>query len=820
MSNQLAQLRQFIATHYGMDDLHTLCFDLGIDFDELSEGGKTAKVRELLLLMGNQHRYDDLLAQLEVDRPEPFHQADFDTSPETVAALYEGLPTLRKPGFQTDRDLRDRFNMLRNVETTWIDGFLKQSLHMEILKLTHTYQAEAVSRSWGIALRQPGQENYPLPVEKPLREVFDDYGRRLLILGAPGSGKTITLLQLAQQLIQEAFDQPGLPIPVVLNLSSWAQKREPLEDWAVEEMFTQYQVARRISQAWVEEGQLLYLLDGLDEVAEAQREDCLIAINRFLEEHSAEIVVCSRTEDYERLSHRLNLSIAIQIEPLTNEEIEHYLSQDELGLTAVKNTLETDSDLYELAQSPLMLSIMTLAYRNITPEALKPLDSLEARHRHLFSHYVESVFIRRPLSDTDRFNQNQAFNWLTNLARNMQDNNQSIFHIENMQPSLLPVGKYRLYKAGVGLIGGLIIGLLGLVYGWGWPFWLSGGISVAIGVGASATLHNRWSRFVVGGLISWLAVGLIFSFGLFLGRSSNRDLSYLVLTYGGILVFGLIAGTFSGATGAIISYMKLIENVQTLSFSRPTGRELVNGIGRGTIFGMSSGLIFGLIVGLLVLIFLLLFLTEANEISGMPNDEILDTLIRFFAGLSGLSYSQSSNLIIGFSTLVLVLMAGLGAGLIFGLIVGLFGGVFGGLSSMIKPRSTVETLRPNEGVRNSFKNAIRFTLPLGIMAFLIIWVLDRANNIILFPLTILILSIVFLYFGGAAILHHVLLRLFLSHYKIFPLRIVSFCDEMTNRILLRRVGGGWIFIHRYLLEYFASLHQESESNKDSIRTNI
>jgi hypothetical protein len=31
---------------------------------------------------------------------------------------------------------------------------------------------------------------------------------------------------------------------------------------------------------------------------------------------------------------------------------------------------------------------------------------------------------------------------------------------------------------------------------------------------------------------------------------------------------------------------------------------------------------------------------------------------------------------------------------------------------------------------------------------------------------------------------------------------------MIDRLLLRRVGGGYIFIHRTLMEYFASLSEE------------
>ena len=39
-------------------------------------------------------------------------------------------------------------------------------------------------------------------------------------------------------------------------------------------------------------------------------------------------------------------------------------------------------------------------------------------------------------------------------------------------------------------------------------------------------------------------------------------------------------------------------------------------------------------------------------------------------------------------------------------------------------------------------------------------------------------------------------------------RVVPFLDHSTERIFLRKVGGGYIFIHRLLQEYFASLYEE------------
>jgi hypothetical protein len=43
-----------------------------------------------------------------------------------------------------------------------------------------------------------------------------------------------------------------------------------------------------------------------------------------------------------------------------------------------------------------------------------------------------------------------------------------------------------------------------------------------------------------------------------------------------------------------------------------------------------------------------------------------------------------------------------------------------------------------------------------------------------------------------------------------PLNYVRFLDCAAGRIFLRKVGGGYIFVHRLLLEYFASLEPEEE----------
>src|SRR5436309_12964174 len=59
--------------------------------------------------------------------------------------------------------------------------------------------------------------------------------------------------------------------------------------------------------------------------------------------------------------------------------------------------------------------------------------------------------------------------------------------------------------------------------------------------------------------------------------------------------------------------------------------------------------------------------------------------------------------------------------------------------------------------------------------------------------------------GGWACLRHYVLRLLLWRSGAMPWNYPRFLDSAAEQILLRKVGGGYIFVHRLLLEYFASL---------------
>ncbi|MEM1281221.1 MAG: serine/threonine-protein kinase [Cyanobacteria bacterium P01_H01_bin.152] len=169
---------------------------------------------------------------------------------------------------------RNRQALLNKVRHFWIDGVLHRSLHGQVLlNLGLEERPDAIAPPWQISYASPGQSPQPLPPGTQVTHVFDALGegRTLLILGEPGAGKTTTLLTLAQTLLKQA--DAGQRLPVIFNLSSW--QHGPINQWLVKELNSKYQVPKAIGRCWVDEQQLLLLLDGLDEVALARRAVCV-----------------------------------------------------------------------------------------------------------------------------------------------------------------------------------------------------------------------------------------------------------------------------------------------------------------------------------------------------------------------------------------------------------------------------------------------------------------------------------------------------------------------------------------------------------------
>lgn len=58
-----------LANLFSSDELRTLCFDLGVDYEALPASGKFGKARELMLYAERHDRLDRLYQRVQAERP-------------------------------------------------------------------------------------------------------------------------------------------------------------------------------------------------------------------------------------------------------------------------------------------------------------------------------------------------------------------------------------------------------------------------------------------------------------------------------------------------------------------------------------------------------------------------------------------------------------------------------------------------------------------------------------------------------------------------------------------------------------------------------
>lgn len=65
----IIQLRDVLSQYYNVSDLGNMCFDMGIDYDDLGGRTKSDKIRSLISHMSNRNRLGELAAYVQETRP-------------------------------------------------------------------------------------------------------------------------------------------------------------------------------------------------------------------------------------------------------------------------------------------------------------------------------------------------------------------------------------------------------------------------------------------------------------------------------------------------------------------------------------------------------------------------------------------------------------------------------------------------------------------------------------------------------------------------------------------------------------------------------
>ena len=747
---------------------------------------------------------------------------------------------------------RNRQVLLRKVRSFWIEGVLNHSLHgAALLALGLEMQPEAVANPWQLMFQQLEMTPRPLAVGTRIIQVYDEASGELLILGAPGAGKTTLLLELTRDLLERTERDEQHPVPVVFNLSSWAIEQQPLVEWLARELNSRYQVPPKLAHALVEADQILPLLDGLDEVDVRVRTACIDAINEFRSAHGLlPLVVCSRSADYLQRAERVRLGSAAMVQSLTPQQVMSYLSTAGSQVEALRVALQHDADLQALATTPLMLNILILAYQGTPLNQIAPLGTLPAKQQQIFATYVERMLTSR--GATTRYTLEQMRRWLSFQAQKMKRRGQTIFYIESIQPdwlvdermlrkyewlairlpyiligvlvSLVPYALFiqpilTPFLPEVILFGGLLGGLIGggniveqslASHGrkgrgrpWYWPLQRLG-LAVILGSVVGLSIWKDSANPLQGLLVGSNFAVLCFLLMLLVWKNDTLQIQMRGTPRqepirGKVVFNALLVGLLTGLSIAL-----------SIALQTDLGHRIADGLIFLLFGALSGGVLTALLVGRHAMVQptdRLIWTWRGFGWSLFSKQHISSALL--ITVLGGLLFSALAWLIMG-GAIVVMTLGGLLFGSVCGLCYWLLVGFFRGVASM----TIDDQLRvpPNQGIRHSARNALRYGLAVSIPIGLVGWLLSSAwLNGLIIGLSVGLL--VGLFNGGLACLRHYTLRILLWRAGAIPWDYSHFLDAAAERVLLRKVGGGHIFLHRLLLDYLTTVETGSVGNK-------
>lgn len=652
-----------------------------------------------------------------------------------------------------------------------ISSRLHQSLHNQIfLQLEKEIRPKSVKRLWDAEIKIGLKDSEPVSKNIQVVDLFNrnDINGKLLILGEPGSGKTTTVLKLANALINSKVEShPNYPIPVLFSLVSW-KPRYSIMEWLISELNSKYGVRKDTANDWIIERRLFPILDALDELSISCQLNCVHALNEFLlGEHSPlYLVVCSRNEEYEKLDTQLQLNSAIYLKELTDQQIHSYLTQ--VNQSRLWEKLTENSKLLKLVKVPFLLSIYTLAYQDIRPAQMLSGQIIKEDLEYMLDFYIKRMMERKISSHTSKLRKPpsamQTRLWLITLAQQLERESQTEFLIEDIGPTWLHTRKTRwFYLLGKGflltitcglvgaLVAGIIAGFKESLYAW-----------LNLWSGISPDFNSRLIR----GFLSGTAIGMMITLlsGHYL-KPQNTRLKYTLRDPLNGIVARLVTYRFLDSSK---TNRKVAEEVWNRLLNKASRQKSHRQVYRNVEkkahekYGKSEEAIE---------IYKEYWIKEVEKRS-----KVTDSYCRYFIlflpllGLSTFFFLGTSYFIIfGSAFLFIIFLNGL------------------------QIVQVDKNFFSNEAIWKSLKNSI-----LGIFLGAVVGGILGSQIV-----TGGIFGGIFL--GGLVCIQHFTARLILYIKGSLPWNYAYFLDCCTEQLLIQKIGGRYRFMHKLLQEHFAAM---------------
>jgi hypothetical protein len=669
----------------------------------------------------------------------------------------------------------DRHNLLIRVEETWIHQYLPNSLSQQPLLLLELENQQSMLSQYRNILWENPQDfsrPTPLPASTRLIEHFNAIRplRRLLILGAPGSGKTVALLELLTGLLEAAKTDANQPIPIVFNLSTYGLPPEGRDfvSWLVTQLEEQYSLNKSRGRRFIENQKLLLLLDGLDEVRPDLRSICIRRINEFLRTYECiECVICSRFTEYTTAFEKLQLEASLKLQPLTPDQAVEYLENlpRSLNLKGLVGAIRHHSDFQRLAETPLMLNVMAVAYQDLDINDLEHFETLEDHRRYLYDvlilrllnrgRTVDGHWLPGTRSEAYLYSQQEILDWLIWLAKHMVDRDQTIFFIEQLQPDWLDTARQRRgYRLNSHALMGVVIGIISACH-----------------MTPMAGWHNTGaSTLVFLPLLIICISGLVLSSGIFTSLRGNMP----------SMLAGFISASAYVAFFAVVAqpYLNVGPNNTYLSRLFPIFMDWM-GIALFWAFMRNHIVVVHRVIWSWLSAFRFLGVSMAAHVGVYMPIRLL--LLNEYRGDDWINLLYEPLLTLGFAV------------------------SFGGFALGSSPPAETITV-PNQGIHKALRNAGLLALIIGPMGMLAAWRYAHGNPYEFVMLAVAIGLIAAMLGGqrsGQVLIQHLVLRVILWWNRCTPWNYSRFLDFAVQRMFLRRAGGGYLFMHRSFMEHLA-----------------
>ncbi|QRP50298.1 BTAD domain-containing putative transcriptional regulator [Amycolatopsis sp. FDAARGOS 1241] len=304
-------------------------------------------------------------------------------------------------------------------------------------ELRSLHRPQPIALHWS-AVARPGKPS----LRGDLDDVAKTYAalpvQQLVVLGDPGSGKSVLSLVLTLELLRARG--PGSPVPVLLSLASWDPRREHLDRWLAGRLAENHpallnarEYGRDAPTRLVLGGHVVPVLDGLDEMPADLRATALDALDQTMAVGRS-LVLTSRSAEYEQVTREsgavLSTATVVRLEPVTRQEAITYLSARENDRwLPVADRLRRDPDgpLGRTLRTPLMVDLARIGY-GADPAELLAAEDEAALEGQLLDSLVPNAYAQVPqppgrnpkTSPSGRYTAAQAMRWLGFLARHLE----------------------------------------------------------------------------------------------------------------------------------------------------------------------------------------------------------------------------------------------------------------------------------------------------------------------------------------------------------------------------------------------------------------